>query len=307
MKILCTREYGGALQLDEVPSPTAAPGQVVVRNSATSLNPIDPLRASGLMRQEFPLSFPWIPGGDVAGVVESVGEGVTTFQPGDLVFGYTTVGGAYAEFVAVDIGSLAMRPAALTVEGAAAVAMVSQTAVQALQLAKVGAGTTVLIHAGSGGVGTLAIQIAHQSGAHVITTARTEQKDALLRLGADRVIDYMKERFESVVEPVDAVLDLVGGETLQRSYGVVKRGGIIVTANQPADPQECEKHGIQAFFVQTVVTAEGLNDVASRIAEGSIVPVIDHAETLWNPAGIWAKRRSSGAGVGKIVFTLGAQ
>jgi len=304
MKALRIHEYGGALQLEETQPPIAGPGQVIVRNQATSFNPIDPGRASGVMRQIFPLQFPWTPGGDVSGIVESVGESVTAFQPGDAVFGYSMTGGAYAELVAIDAAALAIRPPILTVEAAAAVGVVGQTAIQSLQLAQVDAGKTVLIHGGSGGVGSLAIQIAHKAGAHVITTAQEEQKEVLLRLGADRVIDYSKEHFEEVVEPVDAVLDLVGRDTLARSYGVLKRGGIIVTANQPPDPQECEKHGIQGFFVQTKVTTQGLNDFADMVTAGSVVPLIDHSETLWNPEAIWAKR-PSGTAVGKIVFTLG--
>jgi NADPH:quinone reductase-like Zn-dependent oxidoreductase len=305
MKALRIHGYGSSLEMGEIQPPTAAPGQVVVRNKATSFNPIDPGRASGAMRQIFPLKFPWTPGGDVSGVVESLGEGVSTFKVGDQVFGYSMSGGAYAELVAIDAGALAARPPALTIERAAAVAVVGQAAIQALKLAQVGAGKTLLIHAGSGGVGSLAIQLAHKAGAYVVTTAREKQKDVLRRLGADRVIDYTKERFELALEPLDAVLDLVGGDTLARSYGVVKRGGIIVTANQPPDAQECEKHGIKGSFLQTKVTTDSLNDFASQVTSGKVIPLIDHVETLWKPEGIWAKR-SSGTAVGKIVFMLGA-
>jgi NADPH:quinone reductase-like Zn-dependent oxidoreductase len=261
----------------------------VVRNLATSFNPIDPGRASGVMRQAFPLEFPWIPGGDVSGTVESVGEDVVDFKAGDEVFGYSMTGGAYAEFVAIDATAIALRPSALTVEQGAAVAST---------------GSTVLIQGGAGGVGSLAIQIAHKAGAHVITTAQSKQQDTLLRLGADRFIDFTRERFEDEVEPVDAVLDMVGGETLARSYSVVKRGGIIVTFNQPPDFEECEKRGIQGFFVQTKVTTAGLDDFANRVTSGSVVPLIDHTETLWNPDAIWRKR-PSGSAIGKIVFMLG--
>ena len=305
MKALRIHEYGGPLQLDEIERPIASAGKVVVRNLATSFNPIDHGRASGVMRQVFPLEIPWIPGGDVSGTVESTGEGVTDFKPGDEIFGYSMTGGAYAEFVAIDATAIALRPSALTVEQAAAVAVVGQTAIQALELGKVGAGSTVLIQGGAGGVGSLAIQIAHKAGAHVITTAQSKQQDTLLRLGADRAIDFTQERFEDVIEPVDALLDLVGGETLARSYSIVKRGGIIVTFNQPPDFQECEKRGIHGFFVQTKVTTEGLKDFAGRVTTGSVVPLIDHTETLWNPEAIWAKR-PSGSAIGKVVFTLGA-
>ena len=304
MKALRIHEYGGPLQLDEIAQPSAGVGQVVVRNLATSLNPIDPGRASGVMRQAFPLQLPWIPGGDVSGTVESVGEGVVDFKAGDGVFGYSMTGGAYAEFVVIDATAIALRPSALTVEQGAAVAVVGQTAIQALSLAKVSAGSTVLIQGGAGGVGSLAIQIAHKAGAHVISTAQSKQQDTLLRLGADRVIDFTRERFEEEVESVDAVLELVGGETLARSYSLVKRGGIIVTFNQPPDFEECEKRGIQGFFVQTKVTTAGLDDFANRVTSGSVVPLIDHTEALWNPGAIWTKR-PSGSAIGKIVFMLG--
>ena len=305
MKALRIHEYGGPLRLDEIEQPVAGAGQVVVRNLATSFNPIDPGRASGVMRQAFPLQLPWTPGGDVSGTVESIGEGITDFKVGDAVFGYSMTGGAYAEFVAIDATAIALRPSTLSVEQAAAVAVVGQTAIQALDLAKVGSGSTVLIQGGAGGVGSLAIQIAHKAGAHVITTAQSKQQDTLLRLGADRVIDFTRERFEEEIEPVDAVLDLVGGETLARSYSVVKGGGIIVTFNQPPDLDECERLGIQGFFVHTKVTTEGLNDFASRVTSGSIVPLVDHTETLWNPEALWTKR-PSGSAIGKAVFTLRA-
>ena len=140
------------------------------------------------------------------------------------MFGYNAAGGAYAEFAAVEVATIAPRPAELSVEQAASVAVVGQTALQALLLAETAAGKTILIHGGSGGVGTLAIQLAHKAGAYVTTTARPGQKAALLHLGADRVIDHTSERFEEVLQPVDAILDLVGGETLARSYALVKRG-----------------------------------------------------------------------------------
>lgn len=303
MKVLRTHTYGGTLQIDEVAEPVAHPGQVVVRNLATSLNPIDPGRASGAMRQIFPIEFPWTPGGDVSGVIASVGEGVANFKIGDPVFGYSMTGGAYAERIAIDAAAIAIRPADLSVEQAASVAVVGQTALQALQLAEIGPGETILIYGGSGGVGTLAIQLAHKAGASVIATAQAEQQEALLRLGADRVIDHSKERFEEALQPVDIVLDLVGGDTLARSYALVKRGGILVTANQPPDPQQCEAHGIRGFMVQTKVTTEGLNDFAARVKAGGVVPIVDHVETLWNPETLWA-RRPSGNSVGKIVFAI---
>ena len=303
MKALRVYEYGGSLQLEQMADPIAGAGQVVVRNLATSLNPIDPGRVSGFMRQIFPLVFPWTPGGDVSGVIESVGEGVTGLTVGDTVFGYSVSGGAYAERIAVDAAAVALRPATLSVEEAAAVAIVGQTAVQSLELMGELAGKTLLVHGGAGGVGVLVIQLAHKAGATVIVTAQEGQRDALLKLGANRVIDHVTERFEEILQPVDAILDLVGGDTLARSYAMVKPSGVLVTANQPPDQKQCEEHGIQGFMVQSKVTTEGLNGFVELMKMKEIEPVVDHTETLWSTESIWAKR-PSGTAVGKIVFDV---
>jgi len=303
MKSLRIHEYGGSLNIDEIAEPTAGPGQVLVRVIATSFNPIDPGRASGNMRQMFPLVLPWIPGGDISGVVEAIGPGVTEFAVGDEVFGYSPGGGAYAERIAIGQESVVIKPPSLSNETAAAIAVVGQTAVQSVLAANLHAGQTILIHGGSGSVGTLAIQVAHNQGVRVLTTAMNVHKSALLKLGVDMVIDYSGSRFEELIEPVDAVLDLVGGDVQQRSYGVIKPGGILVAANQPPDPKECEAHHIRGIMVETEVTAAGLKDFADQVAAGVIIPVVDHTETLWNPAGIWA-RRPAGSVLGKIVFSL---
>jgi NADPH:quinone reductase-like Zn-dependent oxidoreductase len=147
MRSLRIDDYGAPLHEDEVEIPTAGPGQVLVENHFTSLNGVDPGRGLGFLRQIFPLQFPWIPGGDVAGRVAAVGEDVTSFKVADEVFGYTREGGAYAEFVVVNADDLAHRPAAIPADVAAGIALVSQTATQMLQLAKVQAGQTLLMDA----------------------------------------------------------------------------------------------------------------------------------------------------------------
>ena len=172
MKALRINDYGAPLHLDEVPVPTAGAGQVLVENDFTSMNGVDPGRGLGFLRQVFPLQFPWTPGGDVAGRVAAVGPGVTAFNVGDEVFGYTREAGAYAEFVVVNADSLARRPAAIPAAQAAAIALVSQTATQMLRLSKIRARQTLLILGASGGVGTLALQLARNAGVHVIATAR---------------------------------------------------------------------------------------------------------------------------------------
>ena len=303
MRALRLHAYGGALQLDEVPAPIAAAGQVVVRMTATSFNPIDPGRASGAMQAVFPLAFPWIPGGDVSGIVESVGTGVTAFAPGDAVFGYNSDGGAYAECIAVDADAIALKPAAISPTNAAGIAVAGQTAMAAVAAAKLRAGDTLLMHGGAGGVGTLAMQLAKARGARVIVTALSAQGGALRKYGAAQIIDYAKTRFEDVVKSVDAVIDLVGGDVQTRSIGVIRAGGVLVAANQPPDADACLAHGITGVMVQVDVRTAGLLEFANRVASGDLLAVTDHRETLWDAQALW-RERPSGKTVGKIVFEV---
>jgi NADPH:quinone reductase-like Zn-dependent oxidoreductase len=301
MKALRIHDYGPALQVDDIPIPTAGPGQVLVENYFTSMNGVDPGRGMGYLRQVFPLQFPWTPGGDVSGRVAAVGAGVTGFQVGDEVFGYTRAAGAYAEFTLVEAASLTHRAATISAEQAAAVALVSQTATQMLKLAKVQAGSTLLILGGSGGVGSLAIQLAHLAGVHVIATARPDQAASLRQLGAERVLDYTRERWEDL-QQVDAVLNLIGGDTVAQSYKTVRKGGVAVTSNRPPDAEVAARLGIEAAFVETDVKAEGLNAFAALVSEGKIKPQIAAVETLWSPASLWEERKNDN--IGKVVFSI---
>ena len=167
MKAIQIKQYGGAeqLQMVEAAKPRAAAGQVVVRIAATSFNPIDPNRASGNMRQVFPLKFPFTPGGDFSGVVDAVGEGVKGFQVGDEVIGYSMEGGAYAEFIAIDAQKIALKPKRVSHIEAASLALVAQTAIQMLDRGDVEEGDTVLIHGAGGAVRSVLVQVAHQRGA----------------------------------------------------------------------------------------------------------------------------------------------
>src|SRR4051795_10789517 len=163
MKALRINDYGAPLHIDDVAVPAPGSGQVLVENDYTSMNGVDPGRGQGFLRQVFQLQFPWTPGGDVAGRVAAIGQGVTSFKVGDEVFGYTREAGAYAEFVVVNASSLAHRPAAIPAGEAAGIALVSQTATQILELSKIKAGQTLLILGASGGVGSLAVQLARNA------------------------------------------------------------------------------------------------------------------------------------------------
>lgn len=242
MKAIQIKQYGGEEQLEmvEAPKSRAGAGQVVVRIVATSFNPVEPNRASGNMRQIFPLQFPFTPGGDFSGVVDSVGQGVTEFRIGDEVIGYSMAGGAYAEFIAIDAQKVAMKPTTVGHIEAASLALVAQTAIQMLDRAGVEKGSTVLIHGAGGAVGSVVVQVAHQRGATVIGTASARSLERVKGYGSDRVLDYAAAPFENSVKDVDAVLDTVGGAVQQRSYAVVKQGGALVAINQPPSEEEAK-------------------------------------------------------------------
>jgi NADPH:quinone reductase-like Zn-dependent oxidoreductase len=302
MKVVRINDYGAPLHVDEIAVPIADAGQVLVENYFTTMNGVDPGRGLGFLRQVFPLKFPWTPGGDVAGRVAAVGEGVTSFKVGEDVFGYTREAGAYAEFVVLDAKSLAHRPASISAEQAAGIALVGQTATQMLQLSKIKAGQTLLILGASGGVGSLAVQLASNTGVHVIATARQSKAAALQQLGAERVIDLLQQRLEDIPQ-VDAVLNLIGQDTVVPSYALVKKGGVAVTANRPPIAEEAARLGIEAAFVETNVTTEGLNAFAALVSSGKIRPQIVAVESLWSsPEALWEKHETER--LGKVVFSI---
>jgi NADPH:quinone reductase-like Zn-dependent oxidoreductase len=308
MKAIQTNQYGGEEQLKivDVAQPKPGKGQIVVRMLATSFNPIDWKKTSGNMKQAFPLQFPFVPGGDISGVVDSVGEGVRGFKPGDEVFGYSTSGGAYAEYIAIDADKVVAKPKTLSYVEAAAVALVAQTALQMLDRAGVQKGQTVLIQGAGGAVGGIAVQAAHRRGARVIATATGPSIQRVKDYGADEVIDYKSERFEDRVKNVDVVLDAVGGDVLQRSFGVLKSGGTLVSVVQPPSEEEATRHQVNASMVVTEVTSEGLKKLAQMVDAGEIKPHVGKTYPLSEVAKGWEAARS-GQVDGKIVFKVGAE
>src|SRR5205807_2642644 len=232
------------------PRPEPKENELLVRVIACGVNPADPLVISGRLAKEFGTHLPLIPGYDVAGVVEQTDAKVTRFKKGDAVYGYALFGGGWAEYAVLAENEAALKPKSATFTEAAAVPLAALTAWQSLiDIAKLSAGQTILIHGGSGGVGSFAVQIAKARGAKVIATASTANQDLLKQLGADVAIDYTKTKFEDVAKDVDAVLDPVGKETLARSYAAVKKGGIIMSLVARPDPAECAKRGIRAAAI----------------------------------------------------------
>src|SRR6266478_5635305 len=250
MKAVVIHEYGGpeVLKYEDISRPEPKDDQLLIRVIAAGVNPVDGKIRSGMFAKEGKRAFPIILGGDVAGVVEKVGSTITKFKAGDPVFAYVSLdnSGGYAQYAVVTEREAAPKPKSLTYVEAAAVPIVAMTAWQALiDTAKLKAGQTVLIHGGSGGVGSFAIQIAKERGARVIATASTVNQDLLKELGADVAVDYTKTKFEDVAKDVDVVLDSVGKDTLTRSYGVLKKGGFIVSLVAEPDQAELDKHGIR--------------------------------------------------------------
>ena len=196
-------------------------------------------------------------------------------KPGDAVYGYPTFGGGWAEYVTVKEWEVAPKPKSLSFAEAAAVPMGALTAWQALvDVAHLREGQTILIHGGSGGVGSFAIQIAKLRGARVIATASTANQDLLKQLGADVAIDYTKQKFEEIAKNVDCVLDPVGKDTLAHSYPLVKKGGIILSLVGGVDPEELKKYQIRAVGIWVKPNAKDLSEIAQLIDAGKIKPVV---------------------------------
>src|SRR6266704_2900107 len=283
MKAIVVHEYGGpeVLKYEDAPRPEPKDNEVLVRMIAAGVNPVDALIRSGKYAKFFGTTLPLIPGYDIAGVVEKTGAKVTKLKVGDPVYAYVMWGGGYAEYAVATEGEATAKPKSITFVEAAGVPLAALTAWQALiDTAKLSAGQTVLIHGGSGGVGTFAIQIAKARGAKVIATASTANQDLLKKLGAEVAIDYTKQKFEDVAKDVDVVLNSVGGDTLARSYGIVKKGGFIVSIVAQPDQAELEKHGIRGAPISVKPNSDELMEITKLIEEKKIKPVVSQVLPL---------------------------
>jgi NADPH:quinone reductase-like Zn-dependent oxidoreductase len=306
MKAIVIHEYGGpeVLKYEDIPRPEPKDDQLLIRVIAAGVNPVDGMIRSGMFNGN--RAFPIILGGDAAGVVEKVGSKITKFKPGDPVFAYVSLdnSGGYAEYALVTEREAAPKPKSLTYVEAAAVPIVAMTAWQALvNTAKLNAGQTVLIHGGSGGVGSFAIQIAKARGAKVIATASTRNQDFLKQLGADVVIDYTKQKFEDIAKDVDVVLDSIGGDTLARSYGVVKKDGVIVSLVARPKESELEKHGIRGATLNAEPNSDELAEIGRLIDEKKIKVVVSQTFPL-SEATKAQEQVATGHTRGKIVLKV---
>lgn len=237
---------GGALRLGEIPEPELRANDVLVEIRAASVNLLDNKIRDGEFKLILPYRLPLVLGNDVAGVVVRVGANVRKFKPGDEVYARPDQAriGTFAEYIAIDEADVAMKPDNLTMEEAASIPLVALTAWQVLvERANVQKGQKVLIHAGSGGVGTIAIQLAKHLGAYVATTTSTGNMDLVRSLGADVVVDYKKEDFAEVLQGYDVVLNSLGKDTLEKSIAVLKPGGKLISISGPPDPDFARQNG----------------------------------------------------------------
>ena len=248
--------------IDEVPRPSPDANQVLVRVVSAGVGPWDALIREQKSVLDSPL--PLILGSDLSGIVEAAGPAVTQFKPGDEIYGVTNPQfiGAYAEFALASAGMIARKPASLTFNEAASAPVIAVTAWQMLfDYAKASSGKSVLIQGAGGGVGAYAVQLASEAGLHVFATASADDVQYVQSLGADTVIDYRRGRFEEVVPPVDIVLDMVGGDIVQRSFKIVKPHGILVSVVSEPAPKPDDFKNIRAVFFLVEVTTDRLDKI----------------------------------------------
>jgi NADPH:quinone reductase-like Zn-dependent oxidoreductase len=309
MRAIVCGSTGGpeVLQLVDVPVPEPEPGEIRVRVEAAGVNPIDwKTRGGGGQAKSFG-GKPFIVGWDAAGVVDVAADG---FAEGDAVLGmarFPSPDGAYAEYVTAPAGHFVARPEGMPVLEAAALPLAGMTAWQSLvDVGKLEAGQRVLIHAAAGGVGHLAVQIAKARGAHVIGTASEAKHELLRELGADEVVDYRSTAFEKVVEPVDLVYDLVGGETAVRSFDVLKPDGLLIclpTVAVAAALEAAQERGVNASGAYVRAGGSGLAELVALYTEGKLRILV--AETFPLAQAADAHRLGEqGRTTGKIVLTI---
>lgn len=281
MKAIRVHNYGHSeeMVLEDVQQPKPGRGQVLVKIHDAGVNPVDWKIREGYMKGSLPSSFPYTMGQDFSGEVVESGKGVKGFKRGDRVFGFAQ--GTYAEYAIASPDELAHVPKNVDWHGAAAIPTAGLTAWQiVMDVAKVSENQTVLIHGAGGGVGSFAVQFAKKAGARVIATASRESFSHLQGLGADQLIDYKSERFEDSVKDVDTVIDLVGGDTLTRSYGVVRKNGRIITSVGHPDEAAARKYGVRVSHFLMKRHGNELEQIGRLLGDGSLRPHISKVMPL---------------------------
>jgi NADPH:quinone reductase-like Zn-dependent oxidoreductase len=310
MKAWRVNEFGPpeVMKFERVPRPEPGPGEVLVKVEAAGVGPWDGWIRAG--KSALPQPLPLTLGSDLSGEIVAMGTGVSELRVGDQVYGVTNPRfiGAYAEYALASAGMVSNKPASLTHVEAASVPVVAVTAWQALfDHAQLKAGQTVVIHGAAGNVGSYAVQLARRAGVQTIATVATDDISFVRNLGANTVIDYRTQRFEEDVRNSDAVIDLVGGETQDRSFQVLRRGGKLISAVSRPDQHLAERHGVEAAFFLVSVTSQYLAEVARlvdggklRTNVGAVLPLADAREAHF------MLERARPQPKGKIVLAVGA-
>ncbi len=299
--------FGGpeVLQLDQVEPSLPDASQVLVKVNAASINPVDFKIRSGKYPAVKEDRLPYTLGRDVSGVVEKCGAQSTTYKIGDEVFGMVGIaGGGYAEKAVLDQDAITRLPSGLDHVHAAAIPLAGQTAWQGLfRHGQLKSGQRVLIHGGSGGVGHFAIQFAKAAGARVLTTVSTGNVEFARSLGADVVIDYKTQRFEDHASDLDMVFDLIGGETRERSWSLLKRGGILLSTLSDPSAEKAREHGVRALRYTVEADGGELSEIAKLVAAGSVKPHVHKTYPL-DAAAEALTAVEEGHTVGKVVLAM---
>jgi NADPH:quinone reductase-like Zn-dependent oxidoreductase len=276
MKAVRAHGYGdaGVLHFEDAPLPSPGEGEVLVRVRAVGVNPVDWKLRAGYFTDYVLPAMPYTPGRDLSGIVEAVGPGVTRFAQGDAVFGNAI--GVYAQYVVAKEAELAFKPLTVDHIHAAATPLASLTAWQALfEVAGLEEGQRILIHGAAGGVGSFAVQLAKWKEARVAGTASSSNQLFLMGLGVEQPIDHFTQRFEDVVGPVDVVLDTVGGDVQQRSWNVLRKGGVLVSIVTPPSTEEAHRHEATAAIFASHPDGDQLARVGQLIDFGFVRPVVE--------------------------------
>jgi NADPH:quinone reductase-like Zn-dependent oxidoreductase len=300
--------FGGkeVLRADDIEPSLPDAGQVLVAVHGASVNPVDFKIRSGKYPAVKDDRLPYTLGRDFSGVVEKCGAQATRFKPGDEVFGIVNIyGGGYSEKVAVEERAIALKPAGIDHIHAAAIPLAGQTAWQGLfRHGHLKPGQKILIHGGSGGVGHYAIQFAKAKGARVFTTVSTDNVKFAQELGADVVIDYKTQRFEDEASDLDMVFDLIDGETRERSWKLLKKGGILVTTLTDPSQEKARQHGVRATRYTVEADGTELTEIADLVTSGKVKPHIQKTYPLRSAVDALASVED-GHSVGKIVMIVG--
>jgi len=274
LKAIRIHEFGepNVLKYEDIPESQPGPGEVRIKVIAAGVNPVDWKIRSGYMELPLPITM----GSDIAGVVDVAGQGVESFQPEDEVFGKASPGqGGYAEYTVVNSSQIAQKPKSIGFVESAAIPTAGLAAWQSLfDIAGLERGQTVLIHGAAGGVGSFAVQFAKWKGAYVIGTASSKNAEFLKSIGCDEVIDYKNQQFEDIVGNLDVVLDTIGGDTLEKSWGVLKPGGFLVTTVASIPEEKTQKYGVRAERLMTQANGKELAQIAAIIDEHKIKPIV---------------------------------